>query len=214
MSAFNFQNLQENQIQKPEPKDKEVEKVWDKQMKATRAKIERSLSDARGRYEEGKAYANAKPSTLWKVVKECPPNADGSNRTNEQLAQEEVMVYLKIGLRKQVLFVENGKDIKEVKIPASQLIPALEGFNAMLDAAEANRDSDEGKAFHEAAIVAARPKSRCTHEGMNAWEYSEDEDRWLAVFVEDDDREAAEQNPLIILNALWPTDAEEAEEVA
>ena len=93
MSLFNIKTAQENAIKRVIVK-KVQEPIFDKYVRTTLEKIEQSISDANGRYNEGKAYAKAKPSQNWKVV----------NKT-ESLEQEEVRVWLKIGVKKQRMVI-------------------------------------------------------------------------------------------------------------
>ena len=109
MAIFNFEQAQQNQIFRPERGDVVAENIFDKYVRLTLEKIEQSLSDAKGRYEEGEADASAKPSQNWKVVKK-----------GDTLLNEEVKVWLKISVKKQGLFVnDKGVEVLEVKIPAS-----------------------------------------------------------------------------------------------
>ena len=101
MAIFHFEKAKGNQIVRLEKDEPGTETIFDKYVRLTLEKIEQSLSDARSRYEEGKTDASAKPSQNWKVVKK------GKN-----LIDEEVKVWLKIGVKKQGLFVnEQGVEV-------------------------------------------------------------------------------------------------------
>ena len=61
MSLFNIKTAQENAIKRVIVK-KVQEPIFDKYVRTTLEKIEQSISDANGRYTEGKAYAISKPA--------------------------------------------------------------------------------------------------------------------------------------------------------
>ena len=87
-NLFNIPVAQEAKIVRPVA-DKTRLTTFEKGITKTLKKIRTSLSDARGRYEEGKSYANPKPSVLWDVTKEA-----------DRLEDEIVTVKLKVGIRK------------------------------------------------------------------------------------------------------------------
>jgi maltodextrin utilization protein YvdJ len=170
MSLFNIKTAQENAIKRVIVK-KVQEPIFDKYVRTTLEKIEQSISDANGRYNEGKAYAKAKPSQNWKVV----------NKT-ESLEQEEVRVWLKIGVKKQGLYLDdNGNEVFETKIPSSALLDTLNEFKQSVEFVRDNRDSDVAKEFWKEAIEAAKPKSAPKTEGKTGWSYDEASDNYVAV---------------------------------
>ena len=65
---LNIQSAVEAKIVRKPAAEKEPVRIFDRYVEQTLAKLDRSISDARGRYEEGKQYAVAKPSLNWKVV--------------------------------------------------------------------------------------------------------------------------------------------------
>ena len=83
MSLFNIKTAKKNAIETQSNVTK-VEKIFDKYVRTTLEKIQISILDARDRYEEDKAYASAKRSQNWKVVKKA-----------DSLEEEEVKVYFK-----------------------------------------------------------------------------------------------------------------------
>ena len=96
MAIFDFEKAKGDQISGLEQDCPGTEKIFDKYVRLTLENIEQSLSDARSRYEKGNV--SVKPSQNWKVVKK-----------SEKLIDEEVKVWLKIGLKKQGLFVNRWR---------------------------------------------------------------------------------------------------------
>jgi hypothetical protein len=170
MSLFTIKTAQANAIVKAARVAKPLERILPKYVALTLAKLELSISDAQGRYEQGKAYAMAKPSQNWKVVKPAPEGA--------VLESEEVSLWLKVGIKKQEL-TEDGAT--ELRIPASALIPSLEEMVALIKFIEANPESVEAKAFHAEAIQQATPKSTPKEEGKTGWEYDAGLDTYIAI---------------------------------
>ncbi|SVC70114.1 uncharacterized protein METZ01_LOCUS322968 [marine metagenome] len=167
MAIFNFEQAQENEIHRPERGNVEAEKVFDKYVRLTLGKVEQSLSDAKDRYEEGEADASAKPSQNWKVVKK-----------GDTLLDEEVKVWLKIGVKKQGLFVNHkGVEVLEVKIPASKLVDQLLEFKQAIEFVRDNPDTGIAKEFHQEAIQQAKPKT----EDKTDWEYDPENDLYVAI---------------------------------
>ena len=107
MSLFNIKTAQDAAIVKADRVAAMPERIFPKYVALTLAKLEQSIADAQGRYELGQAYSQAKPSQNWKVVKAAPEGAS--------LSEEEVLVWLKIGIKKQ----EIAEGVKELRIPAS-----------------------------------------------------------------------------------------------
>ena len=171
MSIFNIKTAQQNQIVRV-IKPKVIEPIFDKVVRQTLAKLEQSISDANGRYTEGKAYAQAKPSKNWKVV----------TKNAESLDAENVEVWLKIGVKKASLFQdEQGNDVFSVKIPSSKLLETLNEMKENIEFLRENRDSAESKAFWQEAIEAQKPKSAPKTEGKTGWEYNSESDTYIAV---------------------------------
>ena len=169
MSLFNIKSAQAAAIVKADRVAAMPERIFPKYVALTLAKLEQSIADAQGRYELGKAYAQAKPSQNWKVVKPAPEGAS--------LSEEEVLVWLKIGIKKQ----EIAEGAFELRIPASALIPTLEEMVALLKRIEANPESAEAKSFHAEAIQQAKPKSAPKEAGKSGWEYDPAIDGYVAI---------------------------------
>lgn len=169
MSLFNIKTAQDAAIVKADRVAAMPERIFPKYVALTLAKLEQSIADAQGRYELGQAYSQAKPSQNWKVVKPAPEGAS--------LSEEEVLVWLKIGIKKQ----EIAEDAKELRIPASALIPTLEEMVALIKRIEANPESAEAKSFHAEAIQQAKPKSDPSAEGKSGWEYDPALDGYVAI---------------------------------
>ena len=148
MSLFNNPIASAAVIEKA-PAKKKIVRIFDKYVALTLEKLERSLSDAQGRYEEGKAYSSPVPSQNWRVVKAAPKG--------ESLLEERVECFLKIGIKKMVVG-ENGEAVLG-PIPAADLIPSLEFWKQMVESIKEDPSSDVAKAFHAAAIEQARPKT-------------------------------------------------------
>ena len=167
MAIFNFEQAQQNQIDRPERGNVGAEEVFDKYVRLTLENIEQSLSDAKDRYEQGEADASAKPSQNWKVVKK-----------GDTFLDEEVKVWLKIGVKKQGLFVNHkGVEVLEVKIPASKLVDQLLEFKQAIEFVRDNPDTGIAKEFHEEAIQQAKPKA----EDKTDWEYDPEIDLYVAI---------------------------------
>lgn len=169
MSLFNIQSAQDAAIVKADRVAATPERIFPKYVALTLAKLEQSIADAQGRYELGKAYSQSKPSQNWKVVK---PAREGAS-----LSEEEVLVWLKIGIKKQ----EIAEGAFELRIPASALIPTLDEMVALLKRIEANPESAEAKAFHAEAIQQAKPKSAPKAEGKSGWDYDPELDGYVAI---------------------------------
>ena len=169
MALFTNNTLAQNVIDTSRAAAAPKETIFEKYVRMTREKIEQSISDAQGRYELDQAYAQAKPSQNWKVVKEAPAGAE--------LTEEIVEVWLKIGIKKQEI-VEGQTS---ARIKAVALIPTLNEFLALMERIESNPKSEEATSFHNEAIEAAKPKSNPKMEGKDGWEYDQTIDQYVAV---------------------------------
>jgi hypothetical protein len=163
---LNIQSAVEAKIVRKPAAEKEPVRIFDRYVEQTLAKLDRSISDARGRYEEGKQYAVAKPSLNWKVVNKV-----------DDLSKEQVRVWLKVGIEKVAI----DGDATEVKIPSSMLLTVLEEMRSSIEAIAASPSSAEGQAFHELAIKQAKPKTAPVADGATEWRYDANLDRYLAV---------------------------------
>jgi len=171
---FNIKTAQQHEIVKPTVVKVE-EKIFDKYVRLTLEKVNTSFLEAQGRYEEGEGYKDPKPSMNWKVLKKAE-----NCRNLEEVNQEEVSVWLKIGIKK----VEIAPGKREIKIPASALVDTLKEMKALVESFQQNPKSDEAKAFHDIAIQQAKPKTapkQKYHPDTTAWEYQKDSDSYVAV---------------------------------
>jgi len=165
---FNFNTLNNNAIIKTPRVAKASETILQKYQRVTIEKIEKSLLEANGRYVEGQAYSDPKPSQNWRVV---------TNTKNEPIlhnGEEQVSVWLKVGISKMAL---NEKGDTEIVIPASVLPSALEEMKAVVQSAT------KGSDFHNQAIKEAKPKTlprEDKHPGCNAWKYDSESDSYVA----------------------------------
>ena len=140
--------------------------IFDRYIEKTLAKLDQSISDAQGRYELGFAYSESKPSENWKVIK---GERKGEKPTPESLAKEECALWLKIGIRKQVIG-ENGEKILQ-PIPSSQIVKSLQEFRALIESFKTmDRSSEGARAYWDEAILAAKPTA-LAKEGME-WAYN------------------------------------------
>lgn len=171
MANFHFEKNHETPVVRHSKGELLKETIFDMYVRLTLDSIEQSLSDARGRYEEGKTTGRAKPSKNWKVVKK-----------NEKLFYEEVKVWLKIGSKKQGLFInQNGVEVLELKIPASQLVEQLLEFKQAIEFVRDNPSTGIAQEFHKEAIEQAKPTPKTVSEGKNNWEYDPNIDIYVAT---------------------------------
>jgi|SaaInlStandDraft_1057018.scaffolds.fasta_scaffold06137_6 hypothetical protein len=138
------------------------ETVFQGIQRKTLEKLDKSILEIEGRYgDDSRPYSDAKPSQNWKVVKQ-----------QDSIDIEEVYVWLKIGIRKQVIGAEGATQLKMKPAAAKAWLiamrEAIAGFTL------------EDKAFHSEAIIAARPKSTPKAEGMNSWKYNPETDLYEA----------------------------------
>lgn len=188
---LNLKNLNKTAYTRPVAKKVE-EALFDKYVRITLEKLDRSISDAKGRYVDGKAYGNAKPSQNWKVVK-----TDKLIDNGESLASEVCRIWLKIGIRLvdiapaidregKVITDENGDVVMAsfTDQPSSELISTLELLRDSVVKINNERKSEEAKVFAQMAIDSGKPKSapsQKTNPGKTAWQYDGAVDRWIAV---------------------------------
>ena len=96
--------------------------------------------------------------------------------------QEEVRVWLKIGVKKQGLYLDdNGNEVFETKIPSSALLDTLNEFKQSVEFVRDNPESKVAKEFWKEAIDAAKPKSKPKAQGMNDWEYDVESDSYVPI---------------------------------
>ena len=114
MSFFPSKVATERGLVKPEPTKKVVLTSFETQKAHLLERLDQSLSDAKGRYVEGKSYAQPKPSKNWRVTKEA-----------DRLEDEVVTVYLQVGKRLVESAGPEGVD-KKHKLKSADLVPWLE----------------------------------------------------------------------------------------
>lgn len=173
---FNVKTAVENQIQKPTRGAKEVERILPKYIRITLEKIDKSIEDAQGRYQAGRGHSTPTPSNNWKVIMAVPAPEGQVRPDLEALQEEEVLVWLKIGVRK----VEIADGQTEIRIPASVLVDTLNEMRALVESIKDDPDSGLAKEFHAVAISQAKPKTGPKEEGKT-WKYDAESDSYIAA---------------------------------
>ena len=174
---FTSNVAQTHEVKKPEPVAKERLSCFDTQLAKLQARLEQSLSDARGRYNEDgsktdRSYGKSKPSKNWRVV----------NKVYKADEQEQVEVFLQVG---KPLVEVNGK--LRTRLPAVQLVPWLEEQLANVETLKtADRSSGVGEWFKLLAKAASKPTT-----DKSVWEYDEGTDLWNKVRDLSDEEVAA-----------------------
>ena len=116
MSFFPSKVASERGLVKPKPAEKVVLTSFETQKGHLLARLEKSLSDAKGRYEEGKAYRDPKKSENWRVVKQDE---------DRNLENDVVLVYLQVG--KPQVESQGPEGVgKKHKLKSADLVPWLE----------------------------------------------------------------------------------------
>ena len=176
MSLFTSKIASENALVKAPAKAKVFVTSFETQKANLLARLEQSLSDAKGRYVEGKAYTNPKKSPNWKVVKQ---DAD------RNLENDVVEVYLQVGRR---LVESQGKDgvfgVKH-KLPSTLLVAWLEEQLATLRPLT-DDGSDGAEWFKAHAKDASKPTSP-----KFVGRYVPELDRWVSEKDEQAAQDAA-----------------------
>jgi len=140
--------------------------IFERYIEKTLVKLDQSIADAQGRYELGFAYSDSKPSENWKVIK---GELKGEKPTPESLAKEECALWLKIGIRKQVIGENGERDLRP--IPSSEIVKSLQEFRVQMESLRTmDRLSEGARAYWDEAILAAKPTA-LTKEGME-WAYN------------------------------------------
>ena len=140
--------------------------IFERYIEKTLVKLDQSIADAQGRYELGFAYSDSKPSENWKVIK---GELKGEKPTPESLAKEECALWLKIGIRKQVIGENGERDLRP--IPSSESVKSLQEFRLQMESLRTmDRLSEGARAYWDEAILAAKPTA-LTKEGME-WAYN------------------------------------------
>lgn len=155
--------------------EKEIVPIFDDYIAKTLKKLDKSISDAQGRYQsDGKlTYKDAKPSQNWKVF----------GKKDVPLSEEKVRVWLKVGIKKVVLgdiyddngaLVKKDADIIPVKNAQENLIPVLEEMRSNIEYIRDNRDSEAAQEFWELAKASAKPRTN-----GEAYKYDKKSDTWV-----------------------------------
>mgnify|MGYP003302404792 FL=1 len=148
-----------------------MEKIFDKYVRETIANVEDSIDDASDRYLQLTQETCKVASENWKVVKTAVERSD-----------EEVKVWLKIGHKKQGLFVNpKGIEVLEKRIPATKLFDRLFEFKQAIEFVRDNPNSEIAKEFHQEAILQARPRSKPQEKNKTDWRYDADADAYIAT---------------------------------
>ena len=164
---FVSKKAQETSIQKEVRGPVEVEKIFDKYIRMTSEKVAKSLSDAKGRYEQGHAYKDPKPSQNWKVVKQA-----------DSVSEEIVEMWMKIGIKK-VAITEDGQT--EDRQQATAVVGILQDWLDMLEGMKADPQSEAAQEFHRIAIEQAKPKTLPKAEDKTGWKYDSKIDSYIAI---------------------------------
>ena len=121
-----------------------------------------SLPQARGRFlGEGIPYEKPTASYNWKVTgPAADPDTGKYLPKKDQVPgkMERVAVHIKAGSRMVALLEdpEDGKVKKSIEIPSENVVPVLQAIEGLLR--NITKDSEDGKIFHQAAIIAAEPR--------------------------------------------------------
>ena len=163
---LNIQTAVNNKIVRQPAASKQPERIFDKYITSTLAKIDRSIADANGRYNtDGVAsYKIPKPSLNWKVVGKA-----------DNVENENVMVFLKVGIEKVVIDQETGAT--ELKVPSSVLVSVLEEMRSNIESLVEDRESQEARDFWELPIKQAKPKT--TPKDGGTWAYDGASDTYI-----------------------------------
>lgn len=164
---FTSKIASQHALVKPVPKAKVFVTSFETQKAHLLERLDQSLSDAKGRYAEGKSYSQAKPSKNWRVTKEA-----------DRLEDEVVTVYLQVGKR----LVESQGSASTVgtkhKLPSTQVVAWLEEqVENVLSLTDDG--SDVAKWFREHAKAASKPTSP-----KFVGRYVEEVDRWVSRVAE------------------------------
>lgn len=160
---FTSKIASENALVKAPKKAKVFVTSFETQKAHLLARLEQSLSDAKGRYVEGKSYSQAKPSKNWRVTKEA-----------DRLEDEVVTVYLQVGKRLVESQGRDGSAGTKHKLPSTLLVAWLE------EQLENVRSlTDDGSAVAEWFKAHAKDASQPTSKKF-VGRYVPELDRWVS----------------------------------
>ena len=164
-------------IQRTAPSRKEKLNVPTEVKKKTLVKLYKSLEEIEGRYgENARPYSDPKPSQNWKVAKSVSARLrdDETGEFTETMESyaarvktEEVFVWFKVGIIKQVIGA-NGE--KQLRMKPQDAKSWIESMITMVE-----KFSTDDAHWVEACKLAGTPKSAPNqekHPGMLSWEYN------------------------------------------
>ena len=145
---------------------------------AADVKKQGSIQHAIGRYETGIADANPYASYNWKLPAGAKGKMSGQNGSIGLTASGDEYVELSVkagGIRVPILDdPETGKEnLTSIQIKASTLVEELRNIQQNLK--DMKKEDEVGKAFHLAAIQAAKPKFKKGKECPTCYDYMEDQ---------------------------------------
>jgi hypothetical protein len=146
------------------------EKIFDKYKRMTLEKLETSISEGNGRYnqdsENYRPYSTAKPSLNWKVYNKA-----------DNIDDELLEIWLKVGIKKVAIGqTANGDEIFTKRYAPMDAIEELKGLREQV----AGLTRENGKAFWGVAIEQAKPKTKPTSKDKEGnllfsdWKYEDD----------------------------------------
>jgi len=165
-----FNTNDDKAIVKLENVTKIDEKIFDKYKRMTLEKLEKSISEGNGRYnqdsENYRPYSTAKPSLNWKVYNKA-----------DNIDDELLEIWLKVGIKKVAIGQNaNGDEIFTKRYAPMDAIEELKSLREQV----AGITRENGKAFWDVAIEQAKPKTKPTAKDANGnllfsdWQYEDD----------------------------------------
>jgi hypothetical protein len=152
------------------------EKIFDKYKRLTLAKLDKSISEGNGRYNQESAnyrpYSTAKPSLNWRVYNKA-----------DSIEDELLEIWLKVGIKKVAIGQdENGNEILTKRYAPIDAIEELKSLREQV----AGLTRENGKAFWDIAIKQAKPKTAPKDERYSDWKpcfdvNSETFDTYIAI---------------------------------
>ena len=160
---FTSKIASQNALVKPAPAVKVFVTSFETQKAHLLERLDQSLSDAKGRYAEGKSYSQAKPSKNWRVTKEA-----------DRLEDEVVTVFLQVGRRLVESQGRDGASGVKHKLPSTLLVAWLE--EQLENVLSLSDDGSEVAEWFKAhAKAASKPTSK-----KFVGRYVPELDRWVS----------------------------------
>jgi len=168
---FNLDN--EKAIVKTKPQNRVAEKIFDKYKRITLEKLDKSISEGNGRYnqtsENYRPHSTAKPSLNWKVYNKA-----------ENIEDELLEIWLKVGIKKVVIGVDKNTlaPTETMRFAPMEAIGKLVELRQMID----GLTRENGKEFWEVAVTQAKPKTKPTAKDKEGnllysdWKYDDEVD--------------------------------------